>query len=437
MDKNSCDDMEQNENRQSYFGDMKKNFKQIMSLGDWAVKSNYLEGFASSGFDEDWEKPSGEVDQKNRVDLNDDGIAIMHIDGALGYRSNIWTAIFGLDTYNSITAAFDKLMSDESVKGIVLSIHSPGGLVSGVDDVAEKIFKARGSKPAGIVAHSAGSMCSSAYWIASACEKVYASSNAEVGSIGVLSRFRNDPEGKSVLTVRSNLSQNKTLDPNTPRGMLALEEELDAMASAFISKVAKFRGTDYDTVLEKYGQGKVFIGENAVKAGLVDAVASLDEVVEIMTKQQKEAEMAEKTNPAAQTAAPEIDMNAVKASAVAEERQRILGIQQAFEGLALDEDCQKFISEGKTVAEAESFCFKATKKLLGEARAQQNSAPATASAETTDPSAEATAQQQALIKAGIAANAAAANSIAAGANSAAADADKLIFDAFAAGAKAR
>lgn len=416
---------------------MQKNLNQILSLGNWAIKSSFIEGLASSGFDEDWKKPSGEVDHKNRVDLTANGIAVMHIDGALGYRSNIWTALFGLDTYNSISAAFDKLLSDESVKGIVLSIHSPGGLISGVDDVAEKIFKARGSKSAGIVAHSAGSMCSAAYWIASACEKVYASANAEIGSIGVLYRFSNDPEGKSVQTVRSNLSQSKALDPNTPRGMLAMEEELDAMASAFISKVAKFRGTDYDTVLENYGQGKVFIGENAVKAGLVDAVASLDDVIENMTKQQKEAEMAEKTNPAAQTAAPEIDMNAVKASAAAEERQRILGIQQAFEGLALDEDCQKFISEGKTVAEAESFCFKATKKLLGEARAQQNSAPATASAETTDPSAEATAQQQALIKAGIAANAAAANSIAAGANSAAADADKLIFDAFAAGAKAR
>lgn len=424
-----------------YFVVMLKNIKQLFSLGEWAIKSSFLENLASSGFDEEFFKPSGEVDHKNRYDIDENGIAVLHIDGALGYRSNVWTAWLGIDTYNSIGAAFDKLLADESVNGIVLSIHSPGGLVSGVDDLAQKIFNARGSKPAGIVAHSAGMMCSAAYWIASACEKVYASSIAEVGSIGALARFSGSDKSNEVLVVRSTLSQNKALDPKTPRGMLAVEAELDAMAKAFITKVAKFRGSDFDTVLENTEQGKVFVGENAVKVGLVDEILSLDEVISQQTKQ-KEALMADKNIPGAPTATPEVDLDAVKASAVAEERSRILGIQEAFEGLALDSDCKKFVEEGKSVAEAERFCYSALKKQNAElkasaaasthASAAQATAPAAdAQATAVDPTADLTAQQQALVKQGLAANAGAANSIVAGQNNknAEEDAELAAFEA--------
>lgn len=399
---------------------MANNFTQILSLGEWAIKSNYMEELASSGFGEEFFKPSGEVNHVNNYAVDENGIAVLKIDGVLGYRSNIWHAFFGIDTYDSISAALDKLLADDSVKGIVLSIHSPGGLVAGVDDVAEKIFAARGQKPAGIVAHSAGTLCSAAYWIASACEQIFVSANAEVGSIGVLTRYDNSASSEKLVTVRSNLSKNKSLDPKTPRGMLALEETLDAMASAFITKVAKFRGTDFDTVFEKYGQGKTFIGENAVATGMVDGVKSLQELVGTLTNKQKEASMAEpKTAGAPAAVSAEEEILAAKASAASEERARILGIQQAFEGLALDEDCKKFIDEGKTVAEAESFCFKATKKQLEEARAAAAApaaAPADAAAPAADPNANLTAQQQELIQAALAANASAANGIVPGAN---------------------
>lgn len=416
---------------------MAKNLKQILSLGEWAIKSDYLEELASSGFGEDFFKPSGEISHENRYDVDENGIAVLHIDGALGYRSSLWSAWLGIDTYNSIEAAFDKLLADESVKGIVLSIHSPGGLIAGVDDVAEKIFAARGSKPAGIVAHSAGMLCSAAYWIAAACEKIYVSSQAEVGSIGTLARFDSSDNSGNIVTVRSNLSSQKSLDPKTPRGMIALEETLDAMATAFIEKVAKYRGITFDEVYEKYGQGKTFIGENAVKTGMVDGVKTLGDVVGNLTNNVKEAGMAELNNAGAQAAAPaETEISAAVSSAITEERNRILGIQQAFEGLAMDEDCQKFISEGKTVAEAESFCFKATKKKLQEVSAQA-AAPAAAAAES-EPSATAsensaaglTAQQQALIQAGLEANAAAANGIVPGASATTDEQVKAFEEAF-------
>ena len=135
----------------------------------WAIMPTEIENICSSDFGDPTWKDSNEPNHKNNVDIRD-GIAILHIDGALTYRSNVWKAIFGMDTYDSIANAFNEIIANDDVKGIVLSIDSPGGILSGVSDLAELIYKNRGTKECGIVAHSAGRMCSAAYWIASACE---------------------------------------------------------------------------------------------------------------------------------------------------------------------------------------------------------------------------------------------------------------------------
>ena len=113
-------------------------------------------------------------------------------------------------------------------------------MLSGVSDVAELIFNARGSKELGIYAHSAGRVCSAAYWIASACEKVLLSSVGEAGSIGVQCVIDNgnSADGKSNTTIlRSSLSPNKNLDPSTPAGRTALEKNIDAAAKVFFMRL--------------------------------------------------------------------------------------------------------------------------------------------------------------------------------------------------------
>ena len=396
-----------------------------------------MEALCSSDFGDPAWKESNEPNHKNNVDVRN-GIAVMHIDGTLTYRSNFWKAIFGVDTYNSIENAFDELVADESVKGIVLSIDSPGGEIKGVSDLADRIFAARGTKECGIIAHSAGAMCSAAYWIASACEKVVASSVAQVGSIGVMGILGGE-EDKSVTYLRSNLSPNKNLDPNTPEGRSAVEKKLDAMAKVFVEALAKNRNSDFDSVLEHYGQGKVFVGQEALEAGMVDAIDSLDSVVDKMINHQTIGGNMPTNQTPAQTPAAQatVDVDAVRQEAIAAERTRIAGISSAFEGLGLDGDREKFIAEGKTVDEAKAFCLEACKKQLAEAKTAAPVVTAAPANPAANPAAAAglTAEQKALIAQGMAAGAAAANSVQAGTAEPASDAEKRAFDAFAAGAK--
>ena len=74
-------------------------------------------------------------------------------------------------------------LEDPEVKAVVLDVDSPGGVISGVPELAAEIRAARGAKP--IVAQANHLMASAAYWIASAADEIVASPSALVGSIGV------------------------------------------------------------------------------------------------------------------------------------------------------------------------------------------------------------------------------------------------------------
>ncbi len=75
-------------------------------------------------------------------------------------------------------------MQNDTVKTIVLNVHSPGGNVMGIQEFASELFAARKKKH--IIAVANHTMASAAYWIASQAHEIVASPSAFVGSIGVL-----------------------------------------------------------------------------------------------------------------------------------------------------------------------------------------------------------------------------------------------------------
>lgn len=344
---------------------MKRSVLRFINSNRFAIRQDAADNLATTFTDwSEFRKESGDLNIKQVVDYRDDGIAVIHVDGALAFRNTLETYWFDQDTYDAIGDAFEEVVNDPNVQGIVFEIDSPGGIVSGVSDLAAKIYGHRGEKPYGIVAHSAGEMCSAAYWIGSACEKIYASDNASLGSIGVLCVFRKSKD-ETVTVVRSNLSPLKAPSPDTSEGRTQIEKELDDLASVFISTVAQNRGVDYETVLNDFGQGAVFVGRNAVKAGLADDVMSLEDVIYNMKNNQNGGSM---PNPTAKTGADQqIDVEALKKSAMEAERARIKGISAAFAGLGLEKDAQSFIDDGKSVAEAKDFAFDHMKAALDNA----------------------------------------------------------------------
>ena len=435
---------------------MSKSFVNKILSARLAIRREDADVLASSDlrlFDENgnWKgscKPDGEIDLVNNITLREDGIAVIHVDGALSYRSNFLSYWFGEDTYNSIEAAFDKCMADDDVKGILFDINSPGGEVGGCADLADKIFNARGSKPYGIVARTGGMMCSAAYWLGSSCEKVFTASNGTLGSIGVLCAFTKSDESLLKTTVVvSDLSPDKAPDPEDPQGLKLIKKELNDLAEVFIGAVARNRGTTAEDVRKNYGKGGVFIGEKAVDANLADGVLSIEEVCKNMSNNQTNggSEMAT-TSKGAEAAKPEaVDVDALKAQAVADYKARVASIEEIFAGLDITgEEKASFVDGDKTVAEATTFALSKAKEKIS----AQGEEIKTISAErdglkskiAAAPAADAnlTDAQKLAIQKGLEAESSAANAIEGGAMSSenAEDAEKkAVHEAFARGMK--
>ena len=334
---------------------------------------------------------NNESSQENDIVMKGD-VAVIKVDGPLSYRSSIESIWWDEDTYDSIERAFKKCLADDSIKGIVFDINSPGGEVNGCADLADKIFNARGSKPYGIVARTGGMMCSAAYWLGSSCEKVYTASNGTLGSIGVLCAFTKIKESVLETTVvTSDLSPDKNPDPNDPEGLALIKKELNDLAEVFVQNVARNRGTTVEDVKMNFGKGGVFIGENAVAARLADGVMSLDELCEKMkegTSFNGGAAMATNVKGAEGGKPEAVDMDAIRAQAVADYKVRVASIEEVFAGLDISgEEKAGFVDGDKTVAEATAFALaKAKEKIKTQAeelvktRAELETAKAASSA---------------------------------------------------------
>ncbi|WP_300909183.1 S49 family peptidase [uncultured Desulfovibrio sp.] len=211
-----------------------------------------------------------------------DGIAILSIMGPIFPRADFFTNISGATSIETLALRFGEALAAPDVKGIVLHIDSPGGQITGVHEFAEQVFAARSVKP--VVAYISGAGASAAYWIASAAGRVVADATAVLGSIGVVAAWTDEREarrsrGLTDYEVVSSQSPNKRLDPASAEGRDALQRLLDATADIFIADVARNRGCDEARVTERFGRGGVMLAAEAVRAGMADAVGSLENVI--------------------------------------------------------------------------------------------------------------------------------------------------------------
>ncbi|KKL76424.1 hypothetical protein LCGC14_2045040, partial [marine sediment metagenome] len=74
-------------------------------------------------------------------------IAVLPLLGPITQRSGMFTAFFGGTSTEKWGQAFDDLIASEQIGAVVIDGDSPGGSVAGVPELAEKISKARGTKP--------------------------------------------------------------------------------------------------------------------------------------------------------------------------------------------------------------------------------------------------------------------------------------------------
>src|ERR1700692_1553092 len=215
-----------------------------------------------------------------------DGVAVIAIEGVLAKRANLFMRISGGTSTQIAAQQFAQALADPTVTAIVLAIDSPGGTVDGTQALSDQIYAARGKKP--IISVADGIMASAAYWIGSAADEVFISNDTTiVGSIGVITTHTDSSAADMAAGVRTTeikAGKYKQMgSSNAPLGMAekdALQGFVDQTYQVFLSAIARNRGIDAKTVQTDMADGRLFLGQTASDAGLVDGMSTLDEVIE-------------------------------------------------------------------------------------------------------------------------------------------------------------
>lgn len=214
-----------------------------------------------------------------------DGVAVIPVDGVLAKRMNLMTQISGGTSMQILGQDFQEAIDDPAVRSIILNVDSPGGTVDGTQELSNQIFAARGKKP--IIALADGTMASAAYWIASAADQIFVSSDtAQVGSIGVVANHvdvsgAEAQSGEKTTEIAAGRYKRiaSQYAPLSPEGRQSIQDQVDYTYSVFVNDVARNRGTTPEAVVEDMADGRIFLGQQAVDAGLADGVSTLSELI--------------------------------------------------------------------------------------------------------------------------------------------------------------
>lgn len=350
-----------------------------------------------------------------------DGVAIVPMVGVLAKRANMFMSISGGASTQMLGEMLSAAVDDPSVRAIVLAVDSPGGAVDGVQQLANQVRAVRGVKP--IVTVADGAIASGAYWIGSGADNVYlADLTTLAGSIGVVythvdTSARQAQSGVKNTDITAG-KYKRIASGNAPlseEGLATIQGQVDQLYSVFVNDVATNRGVSVDQVLSDMADGRVFVGQQAIDAGLVDGVSTLAEVVAQLAASSNRAGVARNVKPPSSKGNASMDMQQLKAehpqlhaailaeghaagmlegqtAGATAERARILGIEaNAIPGH--DVLVAELKADGKTTPDQAAGRILAAERsvIQGRADALRGDAPPPAAAAAA-PAAEASAE---------------------------------------------
>lgn len=211
-------------------------------------------------------------------------VAVLPLRGVISNHEGMMSEMFGGASVDRFAGWFRAAVKDPSISAIIIDCDSPGGTVQGVQELADEIFQARGTKP--IIAQVNALCASAAYWIASQADEVVVTPSGEVGSIGVFAAHEDiskavEDAGVKVTLVSAGKykTEGNPFEPLSVEAQQALQDKVDYHYNEFVNAVARGRNTTPDAVRGGFGQGRTVQSVDVVKTGMADSVASLDKTM--------------------------------------------------------------------------------------------------------------------------------------------------------------
>lgn len=180
-----------------------------------------------------------------------------------------------------VCADLQDLAKDKDVKAVVLRVNSPGGSAYASEQIWHQVMELKKVKP--VVVSMGSYAASGGYYISCPANWIVAEPNTLTGSIGIFGMF---PDVSGLLREKLGLKFDEVKTnkyalfgtrsrPFTADELSHLESYIDRGYKLFRQRVADGRRLKVDQV-EQVAQGHVWLGQDALRIGLVDQLGGVE-----------------------------------------------------------------------------------------------------------------------------------------------------------------
>lgn len=213
-------------------------------------------------------------------------VGVVMIDGELTDGENSDIPLLEIHTTGGRTAsaAIDAFAADPNVHVIVLRIDTPGGSVLASDQIYRAVMRARQLKP--VIASMGAVAASGGYYVAAACQEIWAEPSTITGSIGVwFGKVDFEPLATRLgahteqLTRGAHGGAESLFRPFTADERSVLADAVRHWYRSFLERVSEGRNMPM-TEVHALAQGRVYTGDHALAIGLVDHLGGFTSALE-------------------------------------------------------------------------------------------------------------------------------------------------------------
>ena len=222
----------------------------------------------------------GVVEDSRRIGLNiqnENGTAVIPVMGPMLRRVGFLESMFGFVGHEQVQQAIASANADEQVQRILLAMDTPGGDVSGVEELAQAV--ANSAKP--VQVQVVGMLASAGYYVAARAQKITAGPGDLVGSIGTRMVVWDTSEMFAQAGIKVHAIDTGAYKSAGERGTPVTDEHLaefqritDFYMDQFRASIIAGRKMDKAAVNEA-ADGRLFTPREAKIMGLIDAIGTM------------------------------------------------------------------------------------------------------------------------------------------------------------------
>lgn len=202
--------------------------------------------------------------------------------------------MFGASGYNheAFLKQLDNVKKDDSVKGMLLTVNTPGGGTYPSDEIYEKIKEIK-QKDKEVYVHMGSMAASGGYYISAPADKIYAGPQSMTGSIGVIMSSVDYSGLQDKLGIKENVIKSGEHKDILSSSREMTNEERDILQSVLDDSFDRFvnivkDGRDMsESKVRKLADGRIYSAQQAKSNGLIDEIGYEDETLKAMMKDMK------------------------------------------------------------------------------------------------------------------------------------------------------